>query len=41
MVKKGGDGGVIRKIAELVHEKKLTEISDLAATSRTATACGS
>ena len=29
MVKKGGDGGVIRKIAELVHEKKLTEISDL------------
>ncbi|HWT23350.1 MAG TPA: DNA gyrase subunit A [Solirubrobacteraceae bacterium] len=29
MVKKGGDGGLIRKIAELVHEKKLTEISDL------------
>src|SRR3954466_12540624 len=29
MVKKGGDGGVIRKIAELVHEKKITEISDL------------
>ena len=29
MVKKGGDGGVIRKIADLVHEKKLTEISDL------------
>src|SRR3954454_4598761 len=28
-VKKGGEGGVIRKIAELVHEKKLTEISDL------------
>jgi len=28
-VKKGGDGGVIRKIAELVHEKKITEISDL------------
>src|SRR3954447_4052036 len=29
MVKKGGDGGVIRKIAELVSEKKLTEISDV------------
>ena len=29
MVKKGGEGGVIRKIAELVHEKKLSEISDL------------
>src|SRR5215218_4010953 len=29
MVKKGGDGGVIKKIAELVHEKKITEISDL------------
>src|SRR5687767_7920560 len=29
MVKKGGDGGLIRKIAELVHEKKLTEVSDL------------
>ena len=29
MVKKGGDGGVIRKIAELVAEKKLTEISDI------------
>src|SRR5215203_2732288 len=29
MVKKGGDGGLIRKIAELVHEKKITEISDL------------
>src|SRR3954449_1849077 len=28
-VKKGGDGGVIRKIAELVHEKKITELSDL------------
>jgi len=28
-VKKGGEGGVIRKIAELVHEKKITEISDL------------
>jgi DNA gyrase subunit A len=28
-VKKGGDGGVIKKIAELVHEKKITEISDL------------
>src|SRR4051794_6068345 len=29
MVKKGGDGGIIRKIAELVHEKKITEVSDL------------
>src|SRR3954469_2679417 len=29
MVKKGGDSGVIRKIAELVAEKKLTEISDI------------
>src|ERR1035437_5251050 len=27
--KKGGDGGVIKKIADLVHEKVLTEISDL------------
>ena len=29
MVKKGGDGGLITKIADLVHEKKITEISDL------------
>jgi DNA gyrase subunit A len=29
-VKKGGDAGVIRKIADLVAEKVLTEISDLA-----------
>src|SRR3954449_5781530 len=29
MVKKGGDGGIIRKIAELASEKKLTEISDI------------
>jgi DNA gyrase subunit A len=29
-VKKGGDSGVIRKIADLVHEKVLSEISDLA-----------
>jgi DNA gyrase subunit A len=29
-VKKGGDSGVIRKIADLVREKVLTEISDLA-----------
>src|SRR3954463_13000292 len=28
-VKKGGDGGVIAKIAELVNDKVLTEISDL------------
>ncbi|WP_245904913.1 DNA gyrase subunit A [Gaiella occulta] len=29
-VKKGGDSGVIKKIADLVHEKVITEISDLA-----------
>ena len=29
MVKKGGDGGIIRKIAELVADKKLPEISDV------------
>src|ERR1700754_23687 len=29
MVKKGGDGGIIKKIAELVNEKKITEISDV------------
>jgi DNA gyrase subunit A len=29
MVKKGGDGGLIKKIADLVGEKKITEISDL------------
>ena len=29
MVKKGGDNGVIKKIADLVHEKKISEISDL------------
>jgi DNA gyrase subunit A len=28
-VKKGGDGGLITKIADLVHEKKIPEISDL------------
>src|ERR671929_980100 len=28
-VKKGGEGGLIRKIAELVQEKKIPEISDL------------
>lgn len=28
-VKKGGDSGVIRKIADLVQEKKISEISDL------------
>jgi len=28
-VKKGGDGGLIQKIADLVHEKKIPEISDL------------
>src|ERR671932_669578 len=29
MVKKGGDGGLIRKIADLVNEKKIPEISDI------------
>src|SRR5215217_8070261 len=28
-VKKGGDGGLVQKIADLVHDKKLSEISDL------------
>ncbi len=28
-VKKGGDGGLIQKIADLVRDKKITEISDL------------
>ncbi len=28
-VRKGGDGGVIEKIATLVHEKKLSEITDI------------
>ncbi len=28
-VKKGGDGGLITKIADLVHEKKIPEISDI------------
>ena len=29
LVRKGGDGGVIEKIAGLVHEKKLPEITDI------------
>jgi DNA gyrase subunit A len=29
MVKKGGEGGLIQKIADLVHDKKISEISDL------------
>jgi DNA gyrase subunit A len=29
-VRKGGDNGVIKKIADLVHEKVITEVSDLA-----------
>jgi DNA gyrase subunit A len=29
MVKKGGDGGLIQKIADLVHDRKISEISDL------------
>ena len=28
-VKKGGEGGLITKIADLVHDKKISEISDL------------
>jgi DNA gyrase subunit A len=28
-VKKGGEGGLIQKIAQLVHDKKVSEISDL------------
>jgi DNA gyrase subunit A len=28
-VKKGGDGGLITKISDLVHDKKISEISDL------------
>jgi DNA gyrase subunit A len=28
-VRKGGDGGLIQKIAELVHDKRISEISDL------------
>ncbi len=29
MVKKGGPGGLIEKVADLVHEKKIPEISDI------------
>jgi DNA gyrase subunit A len=29
MVKKGGPGGLIEKIADLVHEKRISEISDI------------
>ena len=29
MVKKGGDGNLIEKIADLVHDKRIPEISDL------------
>src|SRR5690348_13346069 len=39
-VKKGGDTGVIRKIADLVQDKVITEVSDLAITP-TAPACAS
>ena len=39
-VKKGGDGGLIRKIADLHAEKKLTEITNIEDHS-TARACGS
>ena len=40
-VKKGGDGGVIAKIADLVNDKVLTEISDLAGPLRPDRACAS
>jgi DNA gyrase subunit A len=29
MVKKGGDGGLIKKVADLVQEKKLTEVTNI------------
>src|SRR5213596_2810277 len=29
MIKKGGDGGLIQKIADLVRDKRIPEISDL------------
>ena len=41
MVKKGGDGGVIRKIAELVTREEARPRSPTSRTTRTATACGS
>ena len=40
MVKKGGDGGLITKIADLVREKKTRPGSPTCATSPTAPACG-
>ena len=40
-VKKGGDNGLIAKIAELVHDKKIPEISDIARRVRQAAACAS
>ena len=40
-MKKGGDAGVIKKIADLVNDKVLTEISDLADHSRPDRACAS
>ena len=40
-VKKGGDTGVIRKIADLVQDKVLTEISTISPTTPTAPACAS
>ena len=39
-MKKGGDSGVIKKIADLVNDKVLTEISDVKDHS-TARGCGS
>ena len=40
-VKKGGDGGVIKKIADLVKDKVLPEITDRSPTTPTRRACGS
>ena len=40
MVKKGGDNGLVKKIADLVHEKRLTA-SRTSRTSPTGAACGS
>ena len=41
MVKKGGDGGLVEKIADLVHDKKIAEVIRTSRTSRTGAACGS
>ena len=41
MVKKGGDGGVIRKIAELARTRRSSPRSRTSRTTRTAAACAS